>query len=76
ARGVGDVYLIQVWWETQIDPSIVFGIPQVTCVASPEGYVLENTQLEPDILVGNTPEDVLSGTDRQISRAVQEMLGK
>ncbi|MDE7407496.1 MAG: PDZ domain-containing protein, partial [Muribaculaceae bacterium] len=28
--------MTSVWWETQIDPSIVFGIPQVTCVASPE----------------------------------------
>lgn len=34
----------------------------------------ENTPLQPDIEVYNTPEDYLNGHDRQLERAVQEML--
>ena len=62
-----------VWWETLIDPSLVFGIPQVGC-RDMRGNFCENTPLEPDIEVYNTPEDYLSGHDRQLERAVQEML--
>ncbi|MCH5318378.1 MAG: PD40 domain-containing protein [Paramuribaculum sp.] len=62
-----------VWWENQIDPSIVFGIPQVGCVDM-NGQYLENHQLEPDILILNTPEQQLAGDDRQLARAVEEML--
>ena len=49
-----------VWWETQIDPTIVFGIPQVGCVDM-QGNYLENRTLQPDILVYNEPEAVLKG---------------
>ncbi len=63
-----------VWWETQIDPTLVFGIPQVTSWGLKEGRALENLQIEPDILVYNTPEDMLSGRDRQLEAAVKEML--
>lgn len=62
-----------VWWETQVDPSIVFGVPQVT-VEDMEGNALENHLLEPDILVYNTPEQNLSGDDRQLRAAVDELL--
>ena len=34
----------------------------------------ENTLLKPEIIVYNTPEDYLSGHDRQLERAVEEML--
>ncbi len=63
-----------VWWEYQIDPSIVFGIPQVTCWGLKENRALENLQIEPDILVYNTPESVLEGKDLQLEAAVKEML--
>ncbi len=63
-----------VWWENQIDPSIVFGIPQVTCWGLKENRALENLQIEPDILVYNTPESVLEGRDLQLEAAVKEML--
>ncbi|MBR1574502.1 MAG: PD40 domain-containing protein, partial [Bacteroidales bacterium] len=63
-----------VWWERQINSSIVFGIPQVGSWGIKEGRYLENFQLEPDILVYNTPAEVLSGTDKQLEAAVQEML--
>lgn len=62
-----------VWWESVFNGSIVFGVPQVTCLDL-EGRPLENQQLEPDIEVYNTPEDYLSGEDRQLRRAVEEML--
>ena len=63
-----------VWWETQIDPSIVFGIPQVGSVGTKEGRYLENMQVEPDILVYNDPASVLRGEDKQLEAAVKEML--
>lgn len=62
-----------VWWETQIDPTIVFGIPQVGCVDK-NGVYMENNQLQPDIEVYNKPEDSLRGIDEQLATAVKEML--
>ena len=62
-----------VWWETLIDESMIFGIPQVGC-RDMRGNYCENTPLLPDIEVYNTPEDYLTGHDRQLERAVQEML--
>ena len=62
-----------VWWESQIDPSIVFGIPQVG-MQDMQGRYLENQQLEPDIEVYNSPESQLKGEDHQLEEAVKEML--
>ena len=62
-----------VWWETQIDPSIVFGIPQVG-MQDMQGRYLENQQLEPDIEVYNSPESQLRGEDHQLEEAVKAML--
>lgn len=62
-----------VWWETQIDPSIVFGIPQVG-MQDMQGRYLENQQLEPDIEVYNSPESQLRGENHQLEEAVKEML--
>ncbi|MBO8478854.1 MAG: PD40 domain-containing protein [Bacteroidetes bacterium] len=63
-----------VWWEQQIDPTIIFGIPQVGAIGVKEGRYLENMQVEPDILVYNDPASVLNGEDRQLEAAVKEML--
>ena len=63
-----------VWWETQIDPTIVFGIPEVTSLCRADGSVLENQQIEPDILVSNDPASILRGEDKQIEAAVAEMI--
>ncbi len=63
-----------VWWENQIDPTIVFGIPQVGALGIKEGRYLENLQVEPDILVYNDPASMLSGEDKQLEAAVAEML--
>lgn len=62
-----------VWWETQIDPTLVFGIPQVG-VMDMKGNYLENQQLQPDIEIYNTPESQLKGEDLQLKEAVKVML--
>ncbi len=63
-----------VWWENQIDNTIVFGIPQVGAMGVKEGRYLENMQIEPDILVYNDPASVLRGEDKQLEAAVAEMM--
>lgn len=65
-----------VWWENQIDNSIIFGIPQVGSFGLAEQRYLENMQLEPDILVYNDPASVLNGEDKQLEAAVREMLSQ
>ena len=64
-----------VWWETQIDPTLVFGIPMVATIGK-EKRPTENMQLEPDIRVSNDYNAILSGKDQQLERAVQEMLNE
>ena len=39
-----------------------------------EGNYLENSQLEPDIYVLNSPEDAANGLDAQLKAAVDELL--
>lgn len=63
-----------VWWENQIDPTLVFGIPQVGAVGLKEGRYLENLQVEPDILVYNDPASMIDGRDLQLEAAVKEMM--
>jgi len=82
ALGIGDLVgapvpgtMTAVWWETQIDPTIVFGIPQVTSVAA-DGTIMENTQLNPDVLIYNKPEEIQSGYDAQLVGATKHLLGK
>ncbi|MCM1369522.1 MAG: S41 family peptidase [Candidatus Amulumruptor caecigallinarius] len=62
-----------VWWETQIDPTLIFGIPQVTN-ADLNGHALENVQLNPDITVYNNPDDEERGYDAQLEAAVKALL--
>jgi len=62
-----------VWWETQIDPTMVFGIPMVATIGK-EKRPTENLQVEPDIKVPLPYEDFLKGKDPQLERAVQELL--
>ena len=40
----------------------------------PDGSYLENSQLEPDIKVANSPETVVKGEDMQLKTAVDELL--
>ena len=64
-----------VWWETLMDRSLVFGIPQVGC-RDMRGTFGENTTLYPDVEVYNSPEDYITGHDTQLIRAVEEMMKK
>lgn len=80
--GIGDVVgapvpgtMTAVWWETQIDPTIVFGIPEVTSLDR-NGKPLENQQLNPDIIIYNNPLDEQLGTDAQLIGAVNALLKK
>ncbi len=63
-----------VWWERQIDPTMIFGIPMIAFIGVKEGKPLENMQLEPDIKVQNDYNKILKGEDQQIEAAVKEML--
>lgn len=78
--GIGEVVgapvpgtMTAVWWENQIDPTLVFGIPQVTNKAN-DGTVLENTQLNPDLVIYNLPGEVETGKDAQLEGAVARLL--
>ncbi len=62
-----------VWWESQIDPTLVFGIPMGGWRA-PNGKFLENYQMEPDIKVRLEPNIMTSGRDQQIEEAVKELM--
>ena len=60
-------------WERLQDSSLIFGVP-VIGYQLPDGSYLENTQLEPDVLILNRPETVVTGTDLQLEAAVRELL--
>lgn len=82
ALGIGEVIgapipgtMTAVWWENQIDPNVIFGIPQVTNLST-EGKPLENTQLNPDIIIYNAPGDVEKGVDSQLEGAVRHLMNK
>lgn len=62
-----------VWWERLIDKECLFGIPQ-TSTLDTQGRYLENTQLEPDLKVANTPEQRHAGQDQQLKKAVDYLL--
>jgi len=62
-----------VWWETQQDRSLYFGIPEVGILDNRDNY-LENQQLEPDYHVNNDPVALATGRDRQLEKAVEVLL--
>jgi Tol biopolymer transport system component len=63
-----------VWWETQIDKTLYFGIPMISTYGIGQTEPTENHQLEPDIKVNNDYSKVLAGEDQQLEAAVKEML--
>jgi len=60
-------------WETLQDPTLFFGIP-IVGYRLPDGSYLENTQLEPDVKIANTPERAVQGYDDQLKKAVDVLL--
>ncbi len=65
--------MTSVSWETLQDESMYFGIP-IIGYRTAQGNYLENSQLEPDILVINDPADVARGIDTQLKTAVETLL--
>jgi len=63
-----------VWWETQINSHIVFGIPMIGTYGIGETHATENHEVEPDILILNEYNKILGGEDQQLEAAVKEML--
>lgn len=63
-----------VWWENQIDRSLVFGIPMIGTYGPGDTQPTENRQLAPDIMVNNDYAKFLKGEDQQLEAAVKEML--
>lgn len=63
-----------VWWETLLDPTLYFGIPQVG-TKDEQGRYLENLQLEPDIEQRLDYDVVVEGRDQQLEAAVGYLMG-
>ena len=59
-------------WETLQEPSLYFGLP-IIGYRTEQGNWLENSQLEPDVKVRNTPEKLAIGEDEQLETAVREL---
>ncbi len=62
-----------VWWEWQIDPTLLFGIPMVATIGE-QGRPTENLELEPDIRVPLPYAAFLNGRDTQLEAAVTALL--
>lgn len=60
-------------WVDLQDNTMYFGIP-VIGYELPDGSYLENTQLEPDVRVANSPERLAAGIDDQLRAAVATLL--
>lgn len=60
------------WIDLQ-DDTMLFGVP-VVGFRDASGRLLENTQLEPDVIVANDPAIVASGRDQQLEKAVSVLL--
>jgi Tol biopolymer transport system component len=63
-----------VWWEQQIDPTLVFGIPMVGSSAVGSDQLTENHELEPDIKVKAPYSKILHGKDPQLKAAVEYLM--
>jgi len=62
-----------VWWETLVDKSLYFGIPQIA-VTDMDGNILENTQFEPDYKVRNQYNVMVKNRDQQLEKAVEVLM--
>lgn len=64
-----------VWWETQQDPTLYFGIPEVGFVDR-HGEYMEHAAIEPDVRVENDYKSVAAGEDKQLEKAIETLLKK
>jgi C-terminal processing protease CtpA/Prc len=64
-----------VWWETQQDDTVYYGMPMVG-FRDQQGQFMEKALIEPDVKVSNDPAKVARGEDEQLAKAVEVLLGK
>jgi tricorn protease len=64
-----------VWWETQQDDTLYYGMPMVG-FRDQQGQFMEKALIEPDVKVSNDPAKVARGEDEQLEKAVEILLGK
>lgn len=62
-----------VWWMDLLNGDVKYGIPQLGAKDQATGWY-ENSEIVPDLLVFNTPDDVVAGRDAQLEAAIQRML--
>ena len=65
--------MTSVSWGVSAKTSARFGIP-VSGLPFARRQLPENSQLEPDIKVANSPETIVKGEDTQLKVAVEELL--
>ncbi|WND01493.1 S41 family peptidase [Temperatibacter marinus] len=63
-----------VWWERTVSGDVIFGVPNLAILGPDGKTIMENDHLDPDVRVDLRPEDVLSGNDEQLKKAVELML--
>jgi len=64
-----------VWWETQQDETLYYGIPMVG-FRDRQGEFMEKALIKPDIQVANDPAKIARGEDQQLEKAVAFLLGQ
>lgn len=62
-----------VYWEKQVDNSLIIGIPMLALTWVGETSIFENHQLDPDVLVYDHYNKLVSGQDEQLEAAVKEL---
>lgn len=62
-----------VWWMELLNKDVKYGIPQLGAKDQVTGWY-ENSEIVPDILVFNTPDEIAAGRDAQLEAAVQRLL--
>lgn len=60
-------------WEMQQNGTIIYGAVPVSA-RDMDGNWMENYQTEPDILIKNDPNVIITGKDQQLERAIQELM--
>ena len=66
-----------VWYETQVDKTLYFGLPGVGLSLPGENQpLLENHQINPDILINNDYQQLLLGHDQQLEAAIRELMNE
>lgn len=60
-------------WDTQIGGTMYYGVPQLG-TKGVDGRWLEHSEITPDVLVYNNPNDLSAGRDLQLEKAIEVIL--